>query len=184
MLPGITRRLWVLQGLIVLNHYLPRFSPYRSSSYRVSRRTIHAYNQRLRYRQEHKPIDVVTVSPGERPFQDTDNMNRTRRLTPLSSRLSFTICAYSPAACGAERPSGFVPATALARASSWPIRMLMSWILPWMPFATSPEEGGRRIFQAVFEDASPDDDMQDAPDANSGDDDDKAQLFYLKEGKR
>lgn len=69
---------------------------------------------------------------------------------------------------------GFVPATALARASSWPLRLLMSWVMPWMPFATSPEEGGRRIFEAVFEEK----------DAEEEDDDDKTQLFYLKEGKR
>ncbi|KAJ9092388.1 hypothetical protein QFC21_006890 [Naganishia friedmannii] len=53
--------------------------------------------------------------------------------------------------CIAVSP-GFIPSTSLSRASSFSARLFMSYILHFMLFASTPEEGGRKVYQGTFAD--------------------------------
>ncbi|KAJ9113985.1 hypothetical protein QFC22_005803 [Naganishia vaughanmartiniae] len=55
--------------------------------------------------------------------------------------------------CVAVSP-GFIPSTSLSRASSFSARLFMSYVLHFMPFASTPEEGGRKVYQGAFGDPS------------------------------
>lgn len=44
-------------------------------------------------------------------------------------------------------PAGFIPSTSLSRASSYTARLFMSYFLHFMPFASTAEEGGRKVYQ-------------------------------------
>ena len=41
----------------------------------------------------------------------------------------------------ADHVPGFVPSTSLNRELSLPKRLAMSYVMPWLPFTTSPVDG-------------------------------------------
>jgi hypothetical protein len=54
-------------------------------------------------------------------------------------------------AANVDTPAGFIPSTSLSRASSFSTRLLMSYVLHFMPFASTVEEGGNKVYQASLE---------------------------------
>jgi hypothetical protein len=46
--------------------------------------------------------------------------------------------------------TGFVPSTSLSRNSPRIAQWFMSYLLHYAPFASTPEEGGKKIFEACF----------------------------------
>jgi hypothetical protein len=46
--------------------------------------------------------------------------------------------------------TGFVPSTNLSQNSPWLARLFMQYLLHYAPFASTPEEGGKKIYEACF----------------------------------
>ncbi|KAI9223151.1 hypothetical protein BC828DRAFT_403395 [Blastocladiella britannica] len=49
---------------------------------------------------------------------------------------------------------GFIPTTQLKRQSGLAARLVLDWVFPWLPFATSLENGVRRVWFAATEEIS------------------------------
>ncbi|KAH8081792.1 hypothetical protein HD553DRAFT_73968 [Filobasidium floriforme] len=87
-------------------------------------------------------LESIAVSPGE--FLTTD-IARGRSRGGTDSLLSIE-----------TGTTGFVPSTNLSQNSPWLARLFMQYLLHYAPFASTPEEGGKKIYEACFgETASP-----------------------------
>jgi hypothetical protein len=81
-------------------------------------------------------LESIAVSPGE--FVTTD-IGRGRSRGGTDSLLSI-----------GTGTTGFVPSTNLSQNSPWLARLFMQYLLHYAPFASTPEEGGKKIYEACF----------------------------------
>lgn len=92
---------------------------------------------------------LESLLKGETPAKDGLTRYKASKFIQLAYAYSYaqrhkqrTIVAVSP---------GFVPDTGLSRESGFLTRLMMRYVLSWMPFATSIEEGAQAISRAVSE---------------------------------